>query len=100
MVQPLCADRLVTLNDRRIASQASAILMDGDTIAYGTCVVRFEERPAPQLMDAEKIDRLRTILQPHLPGRRRSLAHSFPRPPLYSPTAPMLPQRASSGHGR
>jgi hypothetical protein len=77
MVQPLCADRLVTVNDRRIPSHVSAILKDGDTIAFGAAVVRFEERPAPQLMDAEKIDRLRTILQPHVPGRRRSLARSL-----------------------
>ncbi len=76
VVQPLCADRLVTLNDRRIASQASAILNDGDTIACGASVVRFEQQSAPQMMDSEKIDRLRTILQPHIPGRRRSLARS------------------------
>jgi hypothetical protein len=77
VVQPLCADRLVTLNDRLIPSHLSAILKDGDTIACGACVVRFEQQLAPQLMDAEKIDRLRTILQPHVPGRRRSLARTF-----------------------
>lgn len=53
------------------------MLKDGDMIACGASVVRFEQQSVPQLMDSEKIDRLRTILQPHMPGRRRSLARSL-----------------------